>query len=192
MNRRRILVMLLPVFAFATVISDTDFAVAAPKPPLTVAIAVPARGLREAGKPVYRSIRLVNEKSHFHVVVTNTSGKPQRLWETWNSWGYYNLRFEVADQKGKVLYEIKKKPRAWTVNFPSWIELAAGEQFVMDVYFDRESWKMPFLKQKKKGAFPLRMRAIFENKADEETKEHKIWTGRIASPLRNYSVGYWR
>ena len=180
--------------------------------PLTVAIAVPARGrgiLRpippntpasipaQKGKLRPRYIDFRSKQSHFHVVVTNTSGKPQRLWETWNSWGYYNLRFEVADQKGKVLFVIKKKPRNWTVNFPSWLELESGEHFVMEVYFDKEKWNVPFLNKNSKGKVQqLRMRAIFEIKSDRtgfiDAEKYKIWTGKISSPFKEYHVYHLR
>ncbi len=126
------------------------------------------------------------------MVVTNTSANPQRLWETWNSWGYYNLRFEVADKDGNVISTIKKKPRAWTRNFPSWVELAPGEHLVLDVDFDRERWVLPFSKEKRQGQFSLSMRAVFEIAADKETGVHKVWTGKISSPLRPYQVSYWR
>ena len=159
---------------------------------LTVAIAVPARGPHQAGRPRPRAINIRREQSHFHVVVTNTSAKPLRLWETWNSWGYYNLSFEVADAEGKVLYAIRKKPRSWTVNSPSWVELAPGEHFVMDVYFDRESWDLPFLKEKPQGEFSLRMRAVFESKSNEQAEEHEVWTGKLKSPIEGYRVRYHR
>ena len=188
---RRLPASLLLTFLVLALVSAAPFASAGPAE-LTVAIAVPARGPHQKGKPGPRVIDIRQAQSHFHVVVTNTSGKPQRLWQTWNSWGYYNLRFEVADAAGKVLYAIKKKPRAWTRNFPSWIELASGEPFVMDVSFDRESWTLPFLKDKRQGEFPLRMRAVFGNRADKQTEEHKVWTGEASSPFQDYRVRYWR
>ena len=188
---RRSLFALLPLFGVAAVFGGSQLAAAEPEL-LTVKIAVHPRGLNRNGKPGVRYINLSREQSHFHVVVTNKSQQPQRLWETWNSWGYFNLRFEVADEKGKVLYTIEKSLREWSKNFASWVELAPGEQFVMDVDFARERWDLPFLKTKRRGDFTLRMRAVFENKTDGDTKEHKVWTGKIASPFEDYQVHYWR
>ena len=120
---------LVAVVFGSLLVGDARFARSDDDRTLTVAIAVPTTGQDEQGKPL-RVIALQNDQCHFHVVVINTSDKPLRLWETWNSWGYYNLRFEVADSEGKILYTIKKKSRFWTRNFASWFELAVGEPFV--------------------------------------------------------------
>ena len=61
---------------------------------LEVSIAIPERN----GK---RVLEYSSRNPHFHVVVTNTSDKPQRLWREWCSWGYYCLYFELSDGKGR-------------------------------------------------------------------------------------------
>ncbi len=155
-----------------------------PKPPLTIAIAVPARGSRN--DPESRVIDLVMEESHFNVVITNTSDRPQRLFETSNSWGFRNLRFEVVDpDNGKLLFEITKIDRTWRANAPASFKLAPGEHFVMDVHFDRD-WNLPFLNEARRGNFRFRMPVVYENSSNENGE----WTGKIVSPFKNYEVNY--
>ena len=155
--------------------------------PLSVSISVPQRESK-------RIIDVRQPASHFHVIVTNTSDRDLNLWETWNSWGYFNLRFDVLDGMGKVAYSItKNQNREWTVNYPSWVTLKPGEHFILDVYFDRETWVMPFLKTpKSRGKFNLKLRAVFEIKPDAEAKKYGIWTGKIKSTADQYTVRYWR
>ena len=162
---------------------------------LTVAIAIanqPSRG----SEP--RVIKCYNKQSHFHVVVTNCSDQPIRLWESANSWGHHLLRFEVVNESGELLYRIEKVNRQWTERDPDWLELAAGEPLVIEVYFDhndREGWQLPFLGGTTQGDFPLRIRAVFENKISEASdadKANGLWTGKTSSPLNDYVVRYMR
>lgn len=149
----------------------------------SIAIAVSNRGTK-------RTINLANPGSHFHVVVTNNSNREQRIWETWNSWGYFNLRFDVMDDKGSVAYQItKNRNKTWTRNVPSWVTLGPGEHFVRDVDFDRDTWIMPFLKSADPQRHSsLKLRAVFEIKSNDESVEHGIWTGAIESKADDFTV----
>src|SRR5262245_6741662 len=78
-------------------------------------------------------------KSHFHVVLTNTSAKPLQIWADSNSWGYDALSFRLTHD-GRA-FEAKRPPANFTRNVPQAITLAAGQAHVMDVYFgDPEEW----------------------------------------------------
>jgi len=68
---------------------------------LKISIAVPGRDAKDATEYQNHWINLHCEGTHFHVAITNTSNKPQRLWETWNFWGWYNLTFEALDNQKK-------------------------------------------------------------------------------------------
>lgn len=161
-------------------------------PALTLSIVAPLGPFEpenEPPLPVIAPERIRTIGRHFAVIVTNASSKTQRLWETHNSWGYYNLRFEVVDPKGKLLYTIKKKETWFTLNNPSWIELAPGEHYLIHVNLD-DKWELPFLKGEPQGDLRLRLRAVYESHADEEFKDH--WVGRVTSPYQNYLLRYRR
>ena len=140
--------------------------------PLSVTVSVPTRD----GD---RWLLLHEKSAHFHVIVSNTSGKPQRIWKERCSWGYYSLTFELTDDAGKKSVA-KKKPASFSKNSPDWWSLEPGESLVLDVYFsDPEIWE----------GFPrpvnssriVTLRAIFEIEPDKFSTEHSIWTGRISS-----------
>ena len=72
-------VVLSPTMLFANEVDPP-----ADKSAITVSIAIPVHGEQ----------RPLNKNEHFHVLVTNTSDKPLRLWTDRFSWGYDNLSFE--------------------------------------------------------------------------------------------------
>src|SRR5580698_2500044 len=78
-------------------------------PPVAVSVAVPIGGDGE------RRVEYHDQTTHFHVIVSNTSDKPQRIWQEWNSWGYFGLTFEFTDEQGKN-WIARKKPFEWTRN----------------------------------------------------------------------------
>ena len=53
----------------------------------------------------------------FHVLLTNRSNKPVRVWQEWNYWGYYCLQIEIVEQNG-TKHLLKKKPINWYNNAP--------------------------------------------------------------------------
>jgi beta-lactamase regulating signal transducer with metallopeptidase domain len=161
---------------------------------LAVSIAVPERD----GK---RIIDLRKPTSHFNVVVTNLTKRDLRLWETWNSWGYFNLSFDVLDDKGNVVNSIVKKPRGWTVNGVTWITVKPGEHFTLRVDFDPDEWiwggdigsnfpvYIPYLvMMDREPEFNVRLRAVFKIIPDWETIEHNVWTGTVRSTPDNFVI----
>ena len=113
---------------------------------------------------------------HFHVVLTNASNGPIRLWKEWCSWGYFNLSFESRDSKGKAVV-ISKKIRDWDKNFPCPVELAAGEHWVIDVGLEPAIWHNSPLSDDS-GKATIRLKAVYEIREDKASKEEKVWTGR--------------
>lgn len=144
--------------------------------PLRVSVAI----------PVHRGNRVLSlgPNTRLHVVVTNMSNKPQRLWREWCSWGYYNLSFELKDAQGKMT-ALKKRVRGWSKNYPDWFELPAGEHYVIEVQLTGADWELPA-----KGALPPKwtLRAVYQNAPDEFTEKESIWTGKIVSPVQTYTV----
>jgi hypothetical protein len=148
-------------------------------PGLSVSIAPSGTGRVEYRQP----------KDHFHVILSNTSSKAQRVFQDSNSWGYYSLSFELEDPGGKK-WVAKKKRTAFSRNVPSWLEIPPGENLVIDVYWgDESAWEgfPPFETEKN-----LKVRAVFEIKPDAETKQFQVWTGRMTSPTQKVVFSKWR
>ncbi len=161
---------------------------------LSVSIAVPKSDST-------RLIDLREPGSHFNVVVANRMNRELHVWETWNSWGYYNLFFEVLDDQGKVQYTITKKPRAWTRNFASWIAIKPGEHLTLPVDFNQDIWVVAGADGRSKRSlerllakfadspkFKLNLRAVFRVYPDAETIDRTIWTGTVRSTADMFEI----
>jgi len=130
--------------------------------------------------PERARLAYMNSTSHFHVLVRNNSPRPQKVWESWNSWGYYALSFELSPDKGKNWAVAKLKETVFTRNFPSFQTIIPNGGLVIDVYFGNDAiWE----------GFPLRrgqennvlLKAVFEVRDSVESKEYDVWTGRVES-----------
>lgn len=139
-----------------------------------------------SGSGEKRSITLWQPEQHFHVVITNISKEPVRLWREWCSWGYYSLSFTVLDANGKETI-LKKAPRGWRKNFPDAMTLAPGEHMVFEVTFDQTIWPNVPLPEKGKS-HDVKMKAVFAIAADADTASHKVWTGEASSPVESYTI----
>ena len=118
---------------------------------------------------------------HFHVVLTNNSQKPQRLFKEWNSWGYFALSFEIDGQI------VRKKGVDWGENYAEYHTIFPQEHIVFNVNFSTDTWEnSPLLDNK----FPkkIKMRAIYEVEEDEESRQFKVWTGKIMSKEDIYTI----
>ena len=146
-------------------------------PDIQVAIAIPQN--RRGERAVQYSLR-----EHFHVILTNSSDTPKRIWKEWCSWGYFALSFELTDEKGKI-WTAKKKSRAWTRNYPDYCTVAPHESLVLDVDFmDADVWDG--LPRSSSISQNLKMRAIFEIEPDKESQQYSVWTGRATSKVDEY------
>ena len=157
--------------ASATDSTPTDSAI-------TVSIAVPEQGGQ-------RSIQSHGTDPHFHVVIRNVSAQPQRIWREWCSWGYFALSFQFTDQSGKE-WVVKKKPRAWSKNYPDYVTLEPEESLVLDVYFTNATIWDGFPHPAGAVGEPFTMSAVFEVKPDDSSRKYSVWTGRVASKPGKY------
>ncbi len=172
---------------------------AAPKlPPLSVDIAIPIRN-KVRHLYVIKNPKTTNSiRAHFNVVITNNTDKPINLWREWCSWGYYNLTFEALDANGKK-HTIAKGPMSWTRNFPSSMTIPPRKHRVIDVYLNLvtakgrgSGWKMDSLLKATGGSDKryrtIRMRPVFQIRPDDDTKAHKIWTGKVTGEYQTYKM----
>src|SRR5260370_3198036 len=98
----------------------------------------------------------------FYVLLSNKSSIDQRLWESWNSWGYHNLSIEFTDSSNKT-WIAKRGLRAWTMNGPTWFVLAPGETHVFSVTVPDEWEDLPKVDD---GPVTVTLRAIYEISPD--------------------------
>ena len=126
-----------------------------------------------------------DKTSHFHVLVTNISDVPQRIWQDWNSWGWFNLRFEFVEA-GRRVIRAAKTGHVWSGNAPICWTLAPHEVHVFDVYFadPEKGWDgFPPLEKTERKYFTIT--AIYETGESAESKAQRVWTGKIASEPLN-------
>jgi hypothetical protein len=130
----------------------------------------------------------------FHVLLTNVSPKPVRLWQEWCSWGYYSLEVELVEENG-TRHLLKKKPTSFYTNFPDDVLLEPGGSSVWDVDLQRSdvwqdlSW---FPKDKRVDG---KLRVIFSvpepnTELDRVigASEVGVWTGQVISECYDFSL----
>ena len=162
------------------------------RPRNSVELSVQVVGNSYHGDATRTGIRIASPESHFHVVLRNESNETARLWEEWNSWGYFNLTFELFDAHGKSLGEIQKSPINWTRNFPSFIELKPKQLHVIDVYLNPKTWNVriePMGNHEGPNKYSLVVNYSVP-KCGEATK-HGVWTGTLKSNSIDVTLGYW-
>lgn len=126
--------------------------------------------------------RTISLDKTFQVVLTNRTGKPLKIWEDSNSWGYAALRFEITEGAGGNVV-VRKKERDWRKNMPTFWAIDDGERVTYDVSLGSDEWEG--LPKGLSGA-TVTMRAILEILPDEQSKEFGVWTGKVASPAAEY------
>ena len=114
----------------------------------------------------------------FYVVLTNFSAAPQPVWETWNTWGYQTISFELVTADGKR-YGISRRQEGFTRNFPSTFLIKPGENQVFAIRLDNRWEIRPSLP--KKDEMPITLKAIYQIAPTPEATETKVWTGRVES-----------
>ena len=125
----------------------------------------------------------------FHVSITNISDEPIRLWEEWNTWGYFSLSFELFDMTGKSLGHIAKSQRRWTINYPSFVEINPGQSHEIEVTLHPSVWDFPDKSLlNNKGAAEYRLVASYTVQNCEESHQHAVWTGS----LHTHSIAFMR
>ena len=161
--------------------------------PPTTELSVHLVGNSYHGDTARQGIRIIGQGSHFHVVIENDSKETVRLWEEWNSWGYFNLTFELFDTTGKSLGEIQKKPTLWTRNFPSYLELKPNQLHVIDVdLHPKGDWNMPIKPMgAREGPNKYRLMVNYSVPVDEESKKYRVWTGTLRTKPLEIKLGYW-
>lgn len=137
----------------------------------------------DIGKPFYYS---------FEVVLTNTSDKPLRIWESWNSWGWKTLSFEIKLPDGQVIYTEQTDARLWSKNVPNWDQIPPNRHYVFRVDFKPMKqggyWDNSILDYVNESPTKCKIKAIYEICQSDELYEENVWMGRVESEEEEYLV----
>jgi hypothetical protein len=126
-----------------------------------------------------RQVSVENKFSEFHVLLKNISGKPQRIWREWCSWGRHNLSFELTIEGEKML--ITKTVISYLKNYPDDEVIDPNEFVVFDVFIASGGWlNLPKIKEGQNRLMG-ELKAIYEIAPEAEAKELGVWTGKIES-----------
>ena len=129
-----------------------------------------------------------NKPNEFYAVLTNVSHEPQAVWETWNSWGYQVISFEITTADGKK-FVLSKKQEEFTRNFPSTYLVQPGENQVIAIRLD--DWWVTHPALPKSDEMPITLRAAYEVTPTHEATQYKVWTGRLESRSYSFSLRQW-
>ncbi|HEY2499712.1 MAG TPA: hypothetical protein VGK24_21845 [Candidatus Angelobacter sp.] len=124
-----------------------------------------------------------NKARDFYVVITNTSTKPQQVFESWNSWGYQTISFSMTAVDGKQTV-ISKRQQDFVRNFPSTFVIQPGEHQVVPIRFD-EQWEVD-PKLQKLNEMSITLKAIYEVSPTPEAARLGVWVGHLES--REYKL----
>ena len=137
-----------------------------------------------------RYITLADEQPHaFYVIVTNTSTQPQPVWQTWCSWGYWTISFDITTTDGKHFSVSKSRDAVFTRNYPATFLIPPGEHQVYLVRLDKEWTNRP--KLPKASHTPITIKAIYEVIETPESRKHKVWAGRVESKTYSFTLSHW-
>ena len=124
----------------------------------------------------------------FYVVLTNVSNKSQMAWETWISWGYQTISFELTASSGSKIV-ISKRQQDFTVNGPSTFLIPPGEHQIYAVKLD-DTWEArPIVPKANETSVALK--AIYEVPSTPEAGQHKVWVGHLESRSYNFVLRQW-
>ena len=154
-----------------------------PKVPFSLSI-VPTNSSGEVG-----NITMAQSRARdFYVVLTNVSKDAQPVWESWNSWGYQNISFELTTGDGRK-FVISERQQDFTINFPSTFLIQPGEHEVYAIHLDKWWETRPLLP--KTDEMPITLKAIYEVLSTPEATRYKVWTGRVESRAYKFTLRQW-
>jgi hypothetical protein len=121
----------------------------------------------------------------FYVVLTNISGKPQVVWELWNSWGYQTISFELTTANGQK-FVLSRRAEEFTKNYPSTFAVQPGEHQVYAVHLDK--WWISNPAFPNADEMPITVKAVYQVSPTREATERTVWTGRLESRSYRFTL----
>lgn len=133
------------------------------------------------------------ETSHFNVLLSNISNDTFEIYDEWNSFGYFNLTFEIVYPDGKIVTSCKHSS-GWDFNGPTSSSIPPGGHYIFEVSFDNDStkgneWWYNSIRNKPGKTTCCKIKAIYQNELNDEfNNKHAIWTGKVESAMTDYIV----
>jgi uncharacterized membrane protein len=123
-----------------------------------------------------------NKNSHIYFSLQNNSNKEVRLWEEWNSWGYYNILFIIITNDS--IYTVRKNESFWQKNAPTYFILKPDASKQFDINLNSKDWQGLPAKNIKNAVIQV----SYEIPQDEYTREKGVWTGKVTGEIKNIEV----
>lgn len=143
---------------------------------------IPHKGYRLVEKPTQKAREWFNKYTSpisLIVTITNISNKELKLFQEWNSWGYYNLKLIFRDEFHE--YWVTKKEGEWYRNFPQITILKPKESFSIPVALSPAIWN-GIKKVKEKSKRIITIRALYEQYPSRTIiKCNDVWKGSVSS-----------
>ena len=153
------------------------------EPPFQIAI-VPERSTEQGAEISWAA----DSKEIFYVVLTNTTDEPQRIFETWNSWGYQAISFELTLASSKKV-KMAMRDQVFTKNFASTSTIPPKGHFVFPITLNDDWQGRPEFE--KEGPTTVQLKAIYEISPTFESKEYAVWAGKVESEELTVKINHW-
>lgn len=124
----------------------------------------------------------------FLVKLINNSKDTLNFYEEWNSWGFWNIEFELIKSTGKHI-KIKRESKGWDKNFASCYLIKPNQHVFIPIYNQKDWWFWPNLIEEIKSKCEII--AIYTQPSLELKKvnnyekynQYKLWSGSIKSRI---------
>lgn len=104
-----------------------------------------------------------------------------KVFESWNSWGYQAISFELVTASGQRVV-VSRKNQDFDKNFPSTFIVPPGENQVYSIRLNEEDWKVaPELRFANAEPLPVSLTAIYQLARTSEATRENVWVGRTES-----------
>jgi len=153
--------------------------------PISIALAIPA------GRQGEKEVDYSAGPTVIHVVVTNVSDKPLRLWQDWCSWGYGALTFVFGGEDGRTWTGRPEQLMVFCRNYADWWNLAPHESIVMCANLDDAINWAAFPRPVSGSEETVTLKAVLKYKPDKESWRHNVWTGSVESKTERVTFTGW-
>lgn len=125
-------------------------------------------------------IETVIHPDHVCIVISNTACLEKRIWEFRNSWGWDSISFHLKKESEEKTRIIKRMPRDWTRNMPSFFVLKQGESREIQLNINDGWWDKGENLSNLKDV-PVLVRACLKIGPSPEAEKYGVFVGTVLS-----------
>ena len=127
------------------------------------------------------SLALKPHATFLSLEIANHATQTEKIWELWNSWGWRTISLQVRkEEEAQIVFITPTQNREWTMNFPSFIEIAPKTTHELKLMIDHEWWEatqdLSILKD-----HPFLVKAVLDIPESPEAGEYGVFVGKIES-----------